>query len=61
MKVISVKKLAKTKQKLLTLLKKERDMTIEDIMVHFTISEIAVRKHLRELEYDNYIKKESIK
>lgn len=56
-----MKKLAKTKQRLLNLLKKDREMTIEEIMVHFTISEIAVRKHLRELENDNYIEKTSVK
>lgn len=53
--------LAKTKQKLLMLLKKKGKMTIENIMVHFTISEVAVRKHLRELESDGYIKTIRIK
>lgn len=56
-----MKKLAKTKQKLLQVLKKEGQMTIDDMMAHFTISEIAVRKHLRELERDSYIKKKSVK
>src|SRR5690625_2876279 len=56
-----MKKLATTKQKLLNLLKKEREMTIEEIMVNFNISEIAVRKHLRELEHDYYIEKNSVK
>jgi len=56
-----VEKLAKTKQKLLNLLKKERELTIDEIMVNFSISEIAVRKHLRELERDQYIEKDSVK
>jgi len=61
MKVISLKKLAKTKQKLLEVIKKSGRITIDEIMVHFTISEIAVRKHLHELEKDGLIKKESVK
>src|SRR5699024_11991911 len=61
MKVISLKKLAKTKQKLLEVIKKSGRITYDEIMVHFTISEIAVRKHLHELEKDGLIKKESVK
>lgn len=56
-----MEKLAKTKQKLLKVLKKQGKMTIDDVMVYFTITEIAVRKHLRELERDGYIQKTSVK
>src|SRR5699024_7704752 len=35
--------------------------TIKEIMSHFTISEIAVRKHLRELENQDFIRMQSVK
>jgi DeoR family transcriptional regulator, suf operon transcriptional repressor len=54
-------KLARTKQRLLTILKRNHDLTIDGIMDYFTISEIAVRKHIHELENQGLIKKESIK
>jgi|SRR5699024_1242513 len=44
-----------TKEKILMLLKKDPFMTIKDLMSHFTISEVAVRKHLRELENNSFI------
>lgn len=50
-----------TKQKLLNILKKEHQSTIKDIMVYFEISEIAVRRHIHELEQKDFIKKQSIK
>lgn len=56
-----MKKLTTAKRNLLDLLKKHHEMTIEDMMVYFTISEVAVRKHLRELENNNYIKRRSVK
>src|SRR5699024_12619087 len=46
---------------LLNLLKREREMTIDEIMVNFYISEIVVRKNLHKLERDKYIEKESVK
>lgn len=50
-----------TKQKLLNILKKEHQSTIKDMMVYFEISEIAVRRHIHELEQQGFIKKQSIK
>lgn len=50
-----------TKQKLLNILKKDHKSTMKDIMVYFEISEIAVRKHIRELEQQGFLKKKSIK
>ena len=45
------------KQKILDTLKKEKDVSIDDLMIHFTISEIAVRKHLKQLEADGFVQK----
>ena len=56
-----MKKRASTKEKLLNILKKDHKCTIKDIMDHFTISEIAVRRHLHELEKQGFIKKEEVK
>ncbi|MBR7794529.1 MAG: helix-turn-helix transcriptional regulator [Bacillota bacterium] len=50
-----------TKQKLLTLIKKGHEVTITDMLPFFTISEIAVRKHIQSLVRDGFIKKNSIK
>ena len=50
-----------TKQRLLTILKKANDLTITEIMEHFTISEIAVRKQLHELVQQGFVKQQSHK
>lgn len=50
-----------TKQKLLNILKKEPQITIKEIMVYFDISEIAVRRHIHELEQQGFLKKRSVK
>lgn len=50
-----------TKQKLLNVLKKEHQSTIKEIMVSFEISEIAVRRHIHELEQQGFLRKRSIK
>lgn len=50
-----------SKQKILEILKKRHRCTIKDMMNYFTISEIAVRRHLGELEQQGFIKKRSIK
>lgn len=46
-----------TKEKLLNILKRNKDITIEQIMEYFSISEAAIRKHLHELERQELIKK----
>jgi predicted ArsR family transcriptional regulator len=56
-----MKKITSTKQKLLNKLKKSGVCTISEIMDSFTISEIAVRKHIHELEQQGFIKKNTIK
>src|SRR5690625_2063601 len=56
-----MKKRTPTKQKLLNILKKDHQSTIKTIMEYFVISEIAVRKHLNELEQRGFIKKETTK
>ncbi|MEC5424929.1 DeoR family transcriptional regulator [Virgibacillus sp. C22-A2] len=50
-----------TKQKVLNILKKESEVTIVEIMAYFSISEIAVRKHIHELEQQGFLKKNTIK
>ncbi|HLR09488.1 MAG TPA: DeoR family transcriptional regulator [Bacillota bacterium] len=50
-----------TKQKLLNILKKDQEPTIDDIMQYFTISETAVRRHINELERQGFVKRKTIK
>src|SRR5690625_1303412 len=54
-------KRASTKDKLLNILKKDHKSTIKEIMDYFTISEIAVRRHLNELEQQGFITREEVK
>lgn len=49
-------KIARTKQLILTLLKRNHEMTIDGFMEYFSISEIAIRKHIHELENQGLIK-----
>ncbi|WP_164216567.1 DeoR family transcriptional regulator [Virgibacillus sp. YIM 98842] len=56
-----MKKITSTKQKLLNKLKKDGVCTIGKIMEGFTITEIAVRKHIHELEQQGFIKKNTVK
>ena len=50
-----------TKQKLLNILKKDHKLTMKEIMAYFTISEIAVRRHIHELIQQGFLKKQSMK
>lgn len=50
-----------TKQKLLNVLKREDYSSIKEVMEHFAISEIAVRKHLRELIGRGFVKEKVVK
>lgn len=50
-----------TKQKLLHVLKRKDCMSMKEIMVHFAISEIAIRKHLRELVSQGFMKEKAVK
>jgi len=61
MKVISVKKQTPAKQQILYLLKKNKSLTMDEMMCHFSISEVAVRKHIHGLEQQKLVKKTSHK
>lgn len=56
-----MKELTSTKLKLLQILKKEHTSTMREIMRHFSISEIAVRKHMNVLLRERYIDEEAVK
>lgn len=56
-----LRKLNSTKEKILYILKKESEVTMKDLMDYFTISEIAVRKHLRELLAQDFIQEKTVK
>ncbi|KKE79543.1 DeoR family transcriptional regulator [Oceanobacillus caeni] len=47
------------KQRILHLLKKNHSMAIGEIMEYFTISEVAVRKHIHELEKQGLLTKKA--
>lgn len=49
------------KEQLLVVLKKNNGCTMKEIMPHFSISEIAVRRHLQELIRNGFIKEEKVK
>ncbi|MFS0751007.1 helix-turn-helix transcriptional regulator [Oceanobacillus sp. 1P07AA] len=50
-----MKKHTPVKEQLLELLKKNRELTIDEIMKHFSISEVAIRKHLQGLASQNFV------
>ncbi len=56
-----MKKKLTTKDQLLLVMKKEGESTIKVIMEHFTISEIAIRRHLRELISQKFVSERSVK
>ncbi len=56
-----MKEQTSTKLKLLQVLKREHTSTMREIMRHFTISEIAVRKHMNVLLREGFIEEEAVK
>src|SRR5699024_5712189 len=50
-----------TKDRLLYVLKKNNPLTMSEITSYFSISEAAIRKHLHELEKQQFIQKKTIK
>lgn len=56
-----VNKLTSTKDMLLNILKRHHELTMKEIMEHFSISEIAVRRHLHELVQQGFVKRISNK
>lgn len=56
-----MKKKMTTKDQLLLVMKKEGESTMKVIMEHFIISEIAIRRHLRELIAQKFITERPVK
>lgn len=56
-----IKNVTSTKEKLLIILKKSHETTIKDIMEHFKVSEIAIRRHLQNLIREGLVKEQSVK
>lgn len=50
-----------TKEKLLTVLNKANESSMKDIMEHFELSEIAIRRHLQDLIRNDLVKERSVK
>lgn len=50
-----MEKRATTKEKILYILKKDGEVSMKELAAHFTISEIAVRKHVAELLRQEFI------
>ncbi|WP_017797474.1 helix-turn-helix transcriptional regulator [Oceanobacillus kimchii] len=50
-----MKKQTPVKEQLLELLKKNHELSIDEIMQHFSISEIAIRKHLKGLVSQKFV------
>lgn len=53
--------LKSTKEKLLFILKKESEISIKKIMEYFTISNVAVRRHLNDLIREGFVAEQTIK
>jgi len=56
-----ISSLKSTKEKLLYILKKDHEIPIKDIMDYFTISNVAVRRHLNDLIQEKFVTERSIK
>lgn len=50
-----------TKEKILYTLKKDDEMSIKEILAHFTISEVAIRRHLNDLIRQKLVKERVVK
>lgn len=56
-----LRQLKSTKEKLLFILKKESEISIKDMMAYFTISNVAVRRHLNDLIREGFVREETVK
>lgn len=56
-----MEKYTSTKLRLLQVLKKEHTSTMREMMRHFSVSEISVRKHINILLEEGFIQEESVK
>lgn len=50
-----------TKDKILQILKKDNEISIRDLMEYFSISEVAVRRHLNDLLRQGFVKDREVK
>ena len=48
-----------SKEKILYILKKDSEISIKDLMEYFSISEVAVRRHLNDLIRQGFVRKNS--
>src|SRR5699024_2597212 len=46
-----------TKERILYILKRNGEISMKELADHFTISDIAVRKHVQSLQWDGFVKK----
>lgn len=56
-----INSLKSTKEKLLYILKKDHEIPIKEIMGYFTISNVAVRRHLNDLIREGFVSERAIK
>jgi len=50
-----------TKDKILYILKKDNEISIKELMEYFTISEVAIRRHLNDLIREQFVKEKVVK
>lgn len=50
-----------TKEKILYILKKDGEISMKELADHFSISDIAIRKHVQALIWDGFIKKRKVR
>src|SRR5690625_4717401 len=56
-----IKSFTSTKRKLLIVLKKSNESSMKEIMQHFNLSEIAIRRHLHDLIREQLVEEHSVK
>jgi|SRR5690625_675074 len=56
-----MKRQTSTKEKILYILKKDVTLPIKEIMDYFTISEVAVRRHLNDLIHRGFVQEQTVK
>lgn len=56
-----MERLVTTKDKILHVLKKNVELSIREMMEHFTISEVAIRRHLNDLIREGFVKEKIIR
>lgn len=56
-----MRKRATTKEKILHILKKDNEISIKELMDYFSISEVAIRRHLNDLIRQQFVKERTVK